>query len=55
MKKTIRVEQWKNQNGDREDHLFIDSDRQIYLFGYNPKYVSKEMARQILEIITKKK
>ena len=50
MRKT-RIERWKSDKGNREDHYFAGAKGQIYLFGYNPKYVSPQQLKKILKIL----
>ena len=45
------TEHWKNQHGDREDHIFTYKNRRTYVFGINPKIVTKNQLKQILAII----
>ncbi len=45
------IERWKSNRGNREDHYFVDKSKKIYLWGVNPKYVSKEKVKQIEKII----
>lgn len=47
----MNKEKWTSNKGDREDHYFLDETRKHYVFGYNPKYVSKEKVKQIEKII----
>lgn len=49
------IEHWRSDKGNREDHYFIDrKGEKTYLWGYNPKLVSKEKVRKILKIINSK-
>ena len=48
--KTV-IERWKSNRGEREDHYHIDDKRRVYLFGYNPKMVTKEQVKAIKKIL----
>lgn len=45
-------ESWTSTLGDREDHYFLDKEKKVYLFGYNPRYISNQKFNQIMEIIS---
>ncbi len=47
----MNIEKWKSNKGNREDHYFVDKESKIYLFGYNPKYISRKQIKEIEKII----
>lgn len=55
-KNKIIVEKYKSNLGHREDHYFTEGGKhEEYLFGVNPKKVSKKMVKKILASIKKNK
>ncbi len=46
----IIKETWKNKDGDREDHYWLDNARKKYLFGFNPEVIRKK-PRIIFDIL----
>ncbi len=46
----IRIERWTSSEQREEIHVFIEGT-QTYLFGYNPNYVSFDMAQAIVNQI----
>lgn len=47
------IEKWKS-NQKNEIHYFKRDKQETYIFGYNPKFVSKEKLKKILKIINMK-
>ena len=51
VKKEVIIESWKSNRGNREDHYFVRDGKVHYVFGYNPKYVTKEQIAKIRKIL----
>lgn len=52
----IKIEHWTSNENREEKHYFIEGGNlgyqyNTYLFGYNPKIVSEDLARTILTMI----
>lgn len=47
------IEKWKSNNKN-EIHYFKRDKVETYIFGYNPKFISKDKMKQILKIINLK-
>ncbi len=56
----LRLEKWYSSENRHEEHFFMACgpsagyQTSTYVFGYNPKIVSKEKVERILEIINGK-
>lgn len=47
----LHLETWESNSGEREDHYFLDKEKRVYLFGYNPKFVNAEQLAVIFKIL----
>jgi hypothetical protein len=46
-----KLEVWKSNIKNREDHYFLNDNKRTYLFGYNPKFITKVQLKKILKIL----
>ncbi len=41
-------ERWISNENEEEIHYFVKDKRNTYVFGYNPKYMKKKKAEELL-------
>ena len=47
------IETWKSDQSNIEVHHFLGVSKATYVFGYNPKLISKKTYKKLLAIIKK--
>lgn len=51
--KEVYIEHWtSDENNGREDHYFIDPEKKVWLFGYNPTLITEDQLKKIFEILS---
>lgn len=50
--KKVKIEKWKSDAGNREDHYYVsENGTLIYFFGYNPEMISPAQLKKIFKIL----
>lgn len=50
MTKNYHIEKWRS-NQKNEIHYFLKNKKEVYIFGYNPKFIPQAKLKLILKII----
>lgn len=50
MAQDYHIEKWRS-NQKNEIHYFLKNQKEVYIFGFNPKFISPAKLKKILAII----